>query len=880
MIAATAGAWRASEAFNGGARLKRALGLGASLAVAMAAVAPGVARAADAAADPTPPDQPIVTQSISPTAKSGSVAEVVVNGIPYRETVLPTRMRSSSVYGLDLSVMDTPRNTTLLSTTQLDTLNIQDPRAFSYLTSSSYTDSAFGTPNIPRIRGQYADVFYNGMRSSFTDNGYGAPLNFDSFDNIAITKGPASVVDGPGPGVGGEVDLLTKRPSLSATTISGEATFDTMGNNRWQVDVSGPIIPDQLGLRISYSGEDSWNTYFYNHYMRKNALYAALRWRPNDKYQLDFNTEVNGEKYTEEVGINRVNQAEIDSGAYLQGAPVGELFSALIGSSPIPVGSPGNPYSPVPPLLTVLNLTDSVQLNPRVTLDQTPGVESQALLYNAQLIQTYRFNENATLENNTFFDFQDSENHEPYYYADASDGSYTIENRTTLNLDFDLPFSFSAEAPIKNQMVVGGTFRYAYVNYISDFDAETVSVYDLTGNHNLWSYSGAYQLLYADSYLYSSPFGSMQYGTPGRDSTNLGNTGISRLSDGALFIQDRLQFTPQLSLLLGGRVDLVQDSSFDPLGGVICTSCFSTLPQSHTTGQYGLGNGNVSAVYKPTDWISGYLTFDFTQSINANGGEGGVNAYGQVTDASLLRSDSYLYEAGLKVNLLNNKLFGGMAIFDQKRAIPTGLGGTVPDQANIRGIEVEANYQPTRSFFATASYSFIQTTLNKPPAFYNYPAQLGTNVDGSAVFATFEPGEKFNDPGMPEHVFNFLANYKFPNGFGVRGGAQVTGPIATTPSGWLNVPASNLGGFLPLVPSNVAAGAGPNGYVYYQSPVIPWQYTLNAAIFYEWSRYQVTLSIYNLTNQRNWEPSPNFYGNDFLVMNDPITAEVRLQAKF
>lgn len=98
------------------------------------------------------------------------VAEVVVNGVPFRETVLPTRLSSSSTYGLDLNVMDTPRNTTLLSTTQLETVNIQDPRTFSYLTSSSYKDSAFGRPNIPRIRGQYADVFYNGMRDSFTQS--------------------------------------------------------------------------------------------------------------------------------------------------------------------------------------------------------------------------------------------------------------------------------------------------------------------------------------------------------------------------------------------------------------------------------------------------------------------------------------------------------------------------------------------------------------------------------------------------------------------------------------------------------------------------------------------------------------------------------------
>ena len=873
---AAAAAWVNGEAPTG--RLK-ALWLGAAgFALAAAAFGPGIARAADADA----PDQPTATQapsaqSISAASQATAVSELVVNGVPYKETVLPTRMTSDSTYGLDLGVLDTPRNTTLISTTQIQTLNIQDPRAFSYLTSSSYTDSAFGTPNIPRIRGQYADVFYNGMRASFTDNGYGAPIDFDSFDNVAITKGPASVVDGPGPGVGGEVDLLTKRPSLSAVSGSGQVTLDSLGTRRFTVDVGGPIEDRTLGLRISYSGEDSQNNFFYGHYWYKDAVYAALRWAPNDRYQADFNTEINYEKYSENVGINRVNQTLIDTGEYLQGQPTGELFSALIGSAPIPVGSPGNPYSPVPPILTEVTLNGLAPISPHVTIDQTPSVESKALLYNAQLIQTFRLGDQLTLENNTFFEFQDSENHEPYYYADESDGSWTLENRTDLTFSFTLP---AAVGGLKNDAVFGDSFRFAHVNYISDFNAETVSVYDLTTNANLWAYSAAYQLAFADAFQYRTPFGALQFGNPGRDSTNDGNTGVSDLYDGGLFLQDRVEFTPQLSVLFGGRVDFVQDNTRDPLGGAVCANCGTALPEQHSTGIYGLGNGNVSAVYKPQPWISGYLTFDFTQSLNPNGGEGGINAYTQVTDASLLRSNSYLYEGGVKLNLLDNRLFAGLAVFDQQRAVPTGFGGTVPDQANIRGVEIEANYQPSRNFYATASYSFIKTTLNKAPAFYNYPAQPGLNVDGAALFAVFVPGQKFEDPGVPEHVFNFLANYKLADGIGLRTGMQVTGPIATTPSGYLDVNASDLGGFLPLVPSNIAGAANASGVAYYRSPQIPWQYTWNAAVFYEFGRYVVTFSGYNLTNRRNWQPSPSLYGNDFLVQNDPRTFELRLQVKF
>jgi len=166
--------------------------------------------------------------------------------------------------------------------------------------------------------------------------------------------------------------------------VSGSVSFDTVGNRRWTVDAGGPIVPDELGLRISYSGEDS-DSYFYGHYFRKNAVYAALRWSPNPQYQLDFNTELVAENFTENVGVNRVNQNLIDHGLYLQGAPDGnECFSTFFppcgngAAQGIPIGSPGNPYSPVTPILTEVNLTNSVPLNTRITIDQTPGTSTRA----------------------------------------------------------------------------------------------------------------------------------------------------------------------------------------------------------------------------------------------------------------------------------------------------------------------------------------------------------------------------------------------------------------------------------------------------------------------------------------------------------------------
>ncbi len=850
-----------------------------TLALILAAGLPSGAWAADAAAADTTSGK----ASVDAPSSAAAVSELVVNGVPYKETVLPTRLSTSSVYGLDLSVLDTPRNTTLISAAQLQALNIQDPRAFSYLTASSYTDSSFGTPNIPRIRGQYADVFYNGMRESFTQNGYGAPPNFDAFANIAITKGPASVADGPGPGVGGSADFITKRPSLSHASVDADASFDTVGNRRWLLDISAPLVPGQLGLLLSYSGARS-SSFFYGHFDDKDALYYAVRWQPNDQYQLDFSGEINKQQYTENVGVNRVNQALIDHGQYLQGGPDGNecytFFSAPCvngAANGTPIGSPTNPFSPLVPILTEINLTNSVPLNTRITIDQTPGVFTQTLTLNDQLIQTYRLNDHITLEDNAFFAYQDSENREPYYYADASLGSWTFENKADAKIKFDLPLFGDT---VHNEVIVGVTWRYAHVNYISDFNTETPLAYDLTSNPNLWTWDiNALQFL-GDAFPYTTSFGHTQYGVPGRDATSAGNTGVSDLYDTGIFLQHRLEFSPQFSVLYGGRIDIVQNHTHDPLPCTADNFCAGyLLPADHSTGIYGLGNGNISLVYRPQPWVSGFVTFDFNQFVGENGGEGGINTYGVAPglfgglvgqkDSALLRNDSYLYEAGLKFNILHNKLFAGIAGFDQKRGLPTGPGGTSIAAANIRGVEAEFNYQPTRNLFATASYSYIKTTLNSAAGFYNYAAQPGINIDGAGLFAVFAPGQKFDDPGVPQHIFNFLGNYKFNNGFGIRMGVQVTGPIETTTSGQLNLAASSF------VPANIVANGG-----YVHSPVIPWQYTANASVFYEWSRYTLTLSLYNFTDQLNWQSSPPFYGNDFLVRTDPRTFEVRLQAKF
>ena len=84
--------------------------------------------------------------------------------------------------------------------------------------------------------------------------------------------------------------LLIVASAANAYELKRDSTGETAA---WKTPLHF-VIDDQLGVRLSYSGEYS-DSYFYQHYAHKNAVYLALKWVPNSRYQLDFNAEVNSQ---------------------------------------------------------------------------------------------------------------------------------------------------------------------------------------------------------------------------------------------------------------------------------------------------------------------------------------------------------------------------------------------------------------------------------------------------------------------------------------------------------------------------------------------------------------------------------------------------------
>jgi hypothetical protein len=609
---------------------------------------------------------------------------------------------------------------------------------------------------------------------------------------------------------------------------------------------------------VSITSNDS-GSYYYDMFFHQQAIYAALLTEFTPRYSVLINVDFADTQYRENDGVNRVNQNLIDNGEYLTGAPAPDTISGYLTTVPLSGAT--------------------VPLNQRTIIDEPDGTGAHAQHIKGQMIQTFKASDSFSIVNNTFYDFLNRYNQIEAYYADTAKNSYTIENKT------DFTSKFSA-GPVSNSIDGGFTYRYAHVYDVQNYINEPVSVYDLSGNPSSWVFPASLQVP-SGAFPYYGAFNHFQYGSPGRNPYFLNDSVISELQDAAIFFEHRMVFSPQWSVLYGLRADLVHLSETDPLGG---PGLYDGFPDHISTSWYGLRNGNISVVYSPTPHFSTYLTYNNAQYVLPTANDGAVATWGE-NASSQLQQDTTLEELGAKFDLLDKALFISSAIYHQTRAQPIGVGLT-NTLANIKGAEIELNFQPNPHFFGTASYSYLNTTIKTPsgliPAyyFYNFPAEPGVNIDGAGNFAVYQPNQSLQSPGVPQHLFNVLANYKHESGLGAQANIQVTGPFYTTQPGYLNLGATNAAAAGDGVGTLVGPGGtvplsvvGANGY--YTPPRIPWQFTLNTAFFYNFQQhYLVKLSIYNLTSQHNLINDLPYYGNDFLTRVPPRSYDISFSGRF
>jgi outer membrane receptor protein involved in Fe transport len=700
-------------------------------------------------------------QTTAPETKPAAAEDTVqleamsVNGVAPEQQILPTARPFNSVFGTDDNIVDLPRSVTIISRQQLSDINISSVLDFSKLTSSSYTQTNFGAPSNPSIRGQTADLFINGVRGRITSNGNGLPLDFNSVESVNIVKGPATAVQGTSMYVGGFIDLVTKRPYFDSFKGSISGTVGSYGEKEWTIDLGGPLSKD-LAYRFSYSGVDS-NGYWHDYYNKNNSFYGAMTYRPTDKYEIFINGSASWYRYTENWGINRVTQDLIDNGNYITGINInngaGNPPSDPQNSKYVYGNAPNAFYPGQPGNVLALGPTVPIDRHDRLLM---PGNHSSGREFNAQAIQTLTISDSFKVVNNSYASYTDRNTLSTYYYSEIIDPSWFVENRT--EFIFTKPFV---------SLNTGLDLRYQRTKAYDDYYTEPANVWDITQDTH---YINVYNSIY-----FPNPFTSVPVpGWPGRYATpNNGDTNDSSGTTIGPFFQATWKLNDKFNIVTGVREDHLSANVKDPL----------TSPEAHATISIWDPSYNGSLVFKATPTSSYYATYNYSQNtsgaVGNGGGITGWNPAETALDSGNFHQPSELYEFGAKYALDHNKVFLSFALYDQTRTAKT-TSSTDIVKFHSKGFEAEVNYQPNKHVYATLSYSYIDATVTP-----------GFQSDGGVALLPTEAIEystTMKVSGLPQHSVNGLLSYTFDNGWGFSTDAQITSAINNNYAGTLVIP--------------------------------------------------------------------------------------------
>lgn len=849
---------------------------------------PGVAAASD--------DGPIADDA-------DSHSTVVVTGRRIDSTVLPDRPQSS-IYGTDVSVLDTPRSVSQVTADQLLRDPLKSTDDFIKYAPGITRGGGQGNSAAPTLRGLAAEVFQNGQRIYKDGNDH--PLNLNAYEGADIVAGPSSVIFGPSSNTGGYVNYITKKPYFDGqhSQITAQLGTWTAGEKgasypdfNLTLDNGGPIT-DKLAYRISIKGQRG-DTYYRNVRNNYNSFYGAFSWRPTSSIRVDWNGSFdNYYDFNITRGWNRPTQELVDNfGSYYAGratplistpgigiwspvfassnptaAPVGwqtrtrnanaQYIAGAVQTTPMPgataaqagtiVGWVYDPSIPGNGLTKISGATGSGR----------PEDINKAKRYISQLQIGADIGANADILSSTYF--QRSEN------TNDSVGSFIYQNRSTL-IDQRLELRTKAKSNVLGidatlQSNTGVSYRSLTYTALSANNNFNYNPYDLTLDPSTITPAALYGLPLANPNSSGSWIG--QPGVP--QSTYFGYLNLPVMvpvNDGfyseiggfptsggavytsqgsirqfSIFTQQNLNFGDVVGLNLGINVTRISARISNP----VALTAAQAARGDHRS--YTLPSYQASLFIKPIRQVTLYGTYDHSYALNT-GVFGNFLVWGpgnKLNDLAF-RSLSELYEAGAKADIVPGKLFASLAGFVQNRDLSPDTNGNMA-RVRIKGVEASLRFQPSRNLSGGANFTWLDgvNTYIVPGGF----SPFGFVADNATVFGDSNrligrPGGRYPLPGVPAYSLNGFVDYHFYNGLG----AQIEG-------WWTDKFITNLSATV----------------------VVPASYQTNLTIYYRRKSYDVSVRFLNLTNKRSFLNA--LTGGEFLQPTAPFSVQGQLGVRF
>jgi hypothetical protein len=822
------------------------------------------------------------------TNKAVDLGKIEVQGDTADQSI-PLVPPTSSLYGYEQTLKETPRSIYQVSKTQLDEDVIQNYNDLARYSPSVQQSSTSPYSTFANIRGGSSDTMRNGI---LLLNPAVRPFDTNSWQSADIVAGVPSVAFGSTTRTAGYVNYLTKQPFFDTQHSQISASFGRLGANAdtsyaqysAQIDTGGPLVKDKLAYRVSVQGSKSDN-YWANSAANFFDFYGALSWKPTSKLTIESNFTYTKSDGPYPYGINRITQDLIDNYTYISGpaSPIlsygGQYYRAnsagtydagtitngkfiANGTTTPATWSQAKPANLVGWVLLPENAKAAPIKGSETLYDKSSF--SIAHEYIGQVISTLALNETLTLRNNTLFQYSDSyvKGYDEYH-------SFMVNKFITSRIELISNNSFRLfGGEVLHKSNTGFDFRHLWnlCDNVGKPSEKPVSPADAT---DAGTFGTAYLL--GLSSLYPNPLVSSaslftpeqtKYGwvniAPGYVNSNGRSQGLSvasiggtdlrlnQLSTYSVYTEHDFDLGENWSWRAGARLTRIQDYLHaTPMTYGVANEGF--LPGIRLSDNATAWNSdiNTSLTYRPTKRITTYLTYDYDKA-SADCGccltQGFVGPNNSL-ERTYYKVPSRLYEIGAKFEAIPNKLLTSVAVFRQTRAVPSIPTASNPTPASValryKGAEFSVTYLPTKHLKVGANYAYLWATNVNQTASGVYSDYNGFVPDGSTIVsnATSSVGAgaavrgNYRVLGLPLNSANGWTSYEFDNGFGVKASAWITSPWQVT-----------------------------------RLVTVPTQYNLDLGAFYTLKQWRFDLTLQNVTDQKNWSPGGNYAGGTFTYL--------------
>ncbi len=757
--------------------------------------------------------------------------EIVVEG---SLRSLPTQ-DVGSVFGLDKTLLETPRSASTISSDQLDRFDINDIDELVALAPGTFTQSFFGVAGSLDVRGTAGETYFRGVRRLDNPGNYPTPIG--ASDRIDIVRGPASMIYGPAK-IGGYLNFVPK----SARASGGQYLDETEGRvsyttGSWDRNVitgevggSADVLDRQYGFYLYGEIEDS-GSYYQNSQTDQTLLQLAIDHDFNDRLHLQFGGMYHKYEGNQIAGWNRITQDLIDNGTYITGdaqpldtdgdGSISHSEYNVAGISQFFVGTGSVTQADINPLSALVNPGTAQLDGSQVLVAPDDTLENEVLTLYFDGI--WEGDNGWEIKNQLFYEKYDNVNENAYGFSQFHD-SWVVEDKLVVQKVIETD-------TVVSTFQISPSLRYTDFNHGSDFFNEYFDRRDLTGP----STARDRRLLATRS---GTDFADRYEG----DYTNWG---LAVLGD---FV-----FNNGLSVLLGARYDDidVESRSIDAELGIYA----GANPLFAEDNESGL-SWTASVTWESPIGLIPYVTASEQSTVIA--GQGAEIQTGAIL-ADGWFDTSELLEFGVKGSFLDDSLYVALSVYEQERT-DFNAQAIVTNQSNkTDGVELEARWVVNENLVLTAGYTHIEVvnlnTLENAGRFSFFGADDIPQIDPTTVFGgqaigiVFSQGEDgARRAGMPENIYSFTGTYAFDNGIALNGSVVSVDAVDSGFSGAVQLPSYTL---------------------------------LNLGIIYETDNWQLSLTGKNLTDETYFRANfPNLFGSQIVLPELPRNWQASISYRF